>query len=128
MSKSESFWDHPIESLEQALSIKKQIAALQEKLGSLFGSHPPSLSGVQTKTKGKRTMSASARARIAAAQRARWAKKKGTAVPAKAVKNPKKKGKMSAQGRANIIAAQKARWAKAKKNIATAGQPKFKII
>jgi len=53
-------------------------------------------------------MSAGARAKIAAAQRARWAKAKGGAKPAA------KKYKMSAAGRARIIAAQKARWAKIK--------------
>ena len=67
-------------------------------------------------------MSRAGKAKIAAAQKARWAKVKGgsdtgnpddknaniTAAPAK----PKKKGKMSAKGRAAIVAAQKARWAK----------------
>jgi len=56
-------------------------------------------------------MSRSARAKIGAAQKARWAKvkKKSTAKPA-----AKKKRKMSAAGRAKIAAAAKARWAKAK--------------
>ena len=51
-------------------------------------------------------MSASARAKIAAAQRARWAKQKkagGTG-----------RRKMSAGARAKIAAAARARWAKAK--------------
>jgi hypothetical protein len=59
------------------------------------------------KKKGK--MSAAGRAAIRAAQKARWAKIKGTAKPAK-----KAKRKMSAAGRAAISAAAKARWAKAK--------------
>ena len=59
--------------------------------------------------RGKRTMSAEARERIAAAQRARWAKQKsGRGGAARA------KRKMSAEGRARIAAAQRARWAKAK--------------
>ena len=59
-------------------------------------------------------MSAEGRARIAAAQKARWAKAKvlKTAAPASAEKPAKRK--MSAAGRARIIAAQKARWAKVK--------------
>jgi hypothetical protein len=55
----------------------------------------------------RRTMSAKGRARIAAAQRARWAKVKGkpnAATPAKRT--------MSASARRKIAAAQRARWAK----------------
>jgi len=56
-------------------------------------------------------MSASARARIGAAQKARWAKVKGkTAVkPAGSSRR-----RMSPAARAKIAAAAKARWAKAK--------------
>jgi hypothetical protein len=32
-----SFWDHPIDKLEEALNLKKQIHALQSKLNSMFG-------------------------------------------------------------------------------------------
>jgi len=54
------------------------------------------------------TMSASGRARIAAAQRARWAKLKGQ----KGGSTSPKRRKMSASSIAKIRAAQKARWAK----------------
>ena len=59
----------------------------------------------------KRTMSPAARARIASAQRARWAKARqnGTARPVRA---KKKKRTMSPEARAKIAAAQKRRWAK----------------
>jgi hypothetical protein len=57
--------------------------------------------------KPRRKMSAKGRASIAAAQRARWAKAKGTVVP--------KKRTMSASARRKIAAAQKARWAKVKR-------------
>jgi hypothetical protein len=56
-------------------------------------------------------MSAAGRARIAAAQKARWAKIKGAKPAPKA---PAKKRTMSAAGRARISAAAKARWAKAR--------------
>jgi hypothetical protein len=62
-----------------------------------------------TKPAGGRRMSADARARIAAAQRARWAKAKGRAEPAAPAK---RKRRMSEEGRARIIAATKARWAR----------------
>ena len=56
----------------------------------------------------RKKMSAAGRRAIAAAQKARWAKVKTAAKPAK------KRKKMSAAGRARIAAFQKARWAKIK--------------
>jgi hypothetical protein len=56
----------------------------------------------------KRTISAAARARMAAAQKARWAKSK---LKTDVVK-PVKKFTMSPAARAKIAKAQKARWAK----------------
>lgn len=66
----------------------------------------------------RRAMSASARAKIAAAQRARWAKQKGKAVPRKAKTVPKKRAgrkPMSAAMRQKLSAMMKARWAAKKK-------------
>jgi hypothetical protein len=53
----------------------------------------------------KRTMSASARRKIAAAQRARWKKLKGQAAA------PKPKRHISAAGKKRIAAAARERWA-----------------
>jgi hypothetical protein len=62
-----------------------------------------------------RTISAEGKARIAAAQKARWAKLKGTNGPPKTVAcAPKKRRTMSAAARKKISAAQRARWAKVK--------------
>ena len=58
-------------------------------------------------------ISAAGRARIAAAQRARWAKVKAKGGEAKVVTMPKKRT-MSASARRRIAAAQRARWAKVK--------------
>lgn len=65
--------------------------------------------------RGPRKMSAAARARIGAAQRARWAKVKGQSGPSKTTtaKSPRRRT-ISAAGRRRIAAAQKARWAKAR--------------
>jgi hypothetical protein len=126
MSILDTFWNHPVEQLEKALHIRKQIAALQENLSAILGNHLPSFAAktpvaekAAAKSPGRRTLSPAARARIAAAQRARWAKSKGTsavkvAAVEKAAPAPKgrKKGGISTEGRARIIAAQKARWAK----------------
>ena len=66
----------------------------------------------------RRTMSASARAKIAAAQRARWAKQKGQSAPAKTTTAAKKRGgrkPMSPAMRKKLSAMMKARWAARKK-------------
>jgi hypothetical protein len=63
----------------------------------------------------RRTMSASAQAKIAAAQRARWAKQKGKAAPRAATTAPKKRTgrkSMSAAAKKRLSDLMKARWAK----------------
>jgi hypothetical protein len=74
------------------------------------------LNGTSTSRIG-RTLSASARARIAAAQRARWAKAKEVKVVSIA---SNKRRKLSSAAIARIRAAQKARWAKWRKQKRTA--------
>jgi hypothetical protein len=62
----------------------------------------------------RRTLSASARKKIAAAQRLRWAKVRArNVVPIKSSKPAKRT--MSASARRKIAAAQRARWAKVKR-------------
>lgn len=65
----------------------------------------------------RRKLSAAGRARIAAAQKARWAKAKGEKVVSIASRGRRK---ISAAALANIRAAQKARWAKWRKAKKTA--------
>jgi hypothetical protein len=103
-----------IEQLKQAVRIKEQIAQLERDLNSVLGSKNA------TAAPGKRSgMSPAARERIAAAQRARWAKVKGTSAGAKssAIKSEVSKPgprKMSPAARAKIAAAARARWARVK--------------
>jgi hypothetical protein len=60
----------------------------------------------------RRTMSASARARISAAQKARWAKQKGKSAPKKTTTAAKKSRRpMSPAARKKLSALMKARWA-----------------
>ena len=110
--------DVSIDQLRRALEIKEQIDALQSHLTSLLsGAIQNRQSKIHNGT-GRRTMSASARARIAAAQRARWGRQKGISSPS--IQNVKSKiqngarprRKMSAAGRAAIAAAARARWAR----------------
>jgi hypothetical protein len=72
--------------LRQALEYREQIESLQQKLEAIVGG-PDASSGSGTKPKrkvgrspGKRTISAEHRAKLAAAQKARWAKAKGTPI------------------------------------------------
>ena len=67
-----------------------------------------------SETKPRRTMSASGRKRIAAAQRARWAKVKASQKVVPIAQGQKRKRTMSASARRKIAAAQRARWAKVK--------------
>src|SRR5437762_11828513 len=60
---------------------------------------------------GPRKMSAAARARISASQKARWARARGR----KVVSIGPKRRRISAAGLARIRAAQRARWAKIRK-------------
>jgi outer membrane protein TolC len=101
---------------QQASRIEQAIAALVG-LGSPSPrrGRPPKASQPVRPTKPKgRTMSAAARAKIAAAQRARWAKQKGEAPTKKAATKQKKasgRKPMSAAMRKKLSAMMKARWA-----------------
>lgn len=95
--------------LRQAANIKEKIASLQNELSRYLGAPVTSSDGAP---KRKFRMSAAGRARIIAAQKARWAKVKSARHGAK----PAKKGKrtLSAAARAKIAAVARARWAKVK--------------
>ncbi len=104
-----------IQQLRQAANLKEKIVALEKQLSQLLGSTAKAVASPAPKKK-KGGMSAAGKARIAAAQKARWAKVKA-AKPAKVVKAAKpakKKFVMSAAAKAKISAAVKARWAKIK--------------
>jgi len=131
LQMSTSIWDHPIETIEKALHIRKQIEALKSSLTGILGGEqvgngkvakrrgrPPKPGSVGSPTvkdgrRGKR--SAATIAKMKAAQKARWAKKNGTIPAAEPVAKTGKKRTMSPEGRARIAAAQKARWARLKK-------------
>src|SRR6266496_3646313 len=83
---------------------RDRLDAAINALTSLSGNTPQT---GRSSTGGKRKVSALARRRMAAAQRARWAKAKGTST--------KPKRHISPAGLARIRAAQRARWAKVRK-------------
>ena len=96
--------------LREAADLQEKIAGLRTQLAAVLGGPAPTPVAAKP---GKRKMSASAIAKIRAAQKLRWAKIKGDkpAVKPAEAKLPKQGG-MSAEGRAKIAAAAKARWAK----------------
>jgi hypothetical protein len=112
--------------LHRALQLSEHIAKLEAELETVLSSNgtgPETGNGKlapELQGKGKRTMSPSARARIAEAQKSRWAKVKQAKPEAPGEAKPsakllKKKRAMSPEARARIVAAQKARWAKFRK-------------
>ena len=104
--------------------IDEKIAEIRNELGGRAQRHELSVSVTTDGAKPRRKMSASAKARIVAAQRKRWAafhKQQGAGATSAEKKAPVKKRTMSAAGRKAIAEATKKRWAafRAKKSAAT---------
>jgi hypothetical protein len=99
--------DTSLKNLEEALSIRRQINALQMRLTSLLATASP---GSASKL-GPRKTSTQTRAKIAAAMRARWAKRKAASIGKPAVK----KGGLTPAGRKRLSQLMKARWAARRK-------------
>jgi hypothetical protein len=96
-----------VQQLEQERArAAREVAQLDAALAALNGAH-----GNGTGTRGK--MSAAARARIGAAQRARWAKARDSKSQSRNGATAPKRT-MSPAARKRIAAAQRARWAKVK--------------
>jgi hypothetical protein len=106
-----------IAQLKRAIALTEQIETLRADIASLFSGSPKVSAPVTTAPVAKAKkggMSAEGRARVAAAQKARWAKVKGQkAAPVAAP--VKGKRTISAAHREKLKAAAKARWARAKK-------------
>ena len=96
-----------VQQLQRAITLKEKIEALEGELSQILGA--PATEAPARAVRRRPQISAAGRARIAAAQRARWAQIKGKAAPKVA---RKARRKLSAAGRAAIVAAAKARWAK----------------
>ena len=115
-----------IDRLKKAVEVAEQIEKLQSQLASILGDQPAvsaapvakvaKVAASKPAAKGKRTMSPEARERIAAAQRARWAKSRSAAVAKPAASAPAFKAKsgkrsLSPEAREKIAAAARRRWA-----------------
>jgi hypothetical protein len=108
---------------QQKTRIDAQIAELR----AILPGGSTEQAGTSETLKGKRRkMSAAGRARMAEAQRKRWAESKGHSASPSEKGTPKPKRKMSAAGKAAIVAATKKRWKAfhAAKNAGTSTVPK----
>jgi hypothetical protein len=103
--------DISLDSLEQALSIRRQMETLEKRVSTLLGGAP---STTALTHRGKRRMSPQARAKIAAATRARWAARKGRTT---AMRTAKKNGRLTPAGRKRLSQLMKARWAARRKAV-----------
>jgi hypothetical protein len=109
-----NIYDLTIKQLKRAAIIKQQIAELTKELGNIFG---PTGASSKPGRNSRRAMSARARRKIAAAQKARWAKLRDSAPAARSARLHAKtaKKRMSPAARANLSAKLKAFWASKKK-------------
>ncbi len=103
--------DLSLRELERAVGIRRKIDALERQYSGLFGGKTGG--GAARSGRRGRRMSASARAKIAAAARARWAKIKGRSGAGK--KGAKRKGGLTPAGRRKLSQMMKARWAARRK-------------
>ena len=92
-------------------SVLKHLEQERTRLAAHLQQLNSAIAALNGRSQSNRRISAAGRARIAAAQRARWAKVKGS----KVVPITRKRRKMSPSAIARIRAAQKARWAKWRK-------------
>jgi hypothetical protein len=95
--------DISVKDLQEAISIRQQIDNLEQRLSSLLRGTPQP---VRPAT-GQRYFSPSTRAKLSAAARARWAKRRGGA----GATPTKRKGQLTPAGRRRLSELMKARWA-----------------
>ncbi len=86
-------------------------ASIRELRAMLPGNHPDGTPAAMVPIRKRRALSASARKRIAEAQRKRWAASRKEAAPKTTAGASKPKRQLSAAGRKRIIEATKKRWA-----------------
>ena len=109
--------DISVKTLQEAISIRRQIDNLEKRLSSLLVRAPGKPAAgrihlaVPLPPTGGRYFSPATRAKLAAAARARWARKRGATTPAPR----KRKGQLTPAGRRKLSQLMKARWAARRK-------------
>lgn len=104
--------DISVKDLQEAISIRQQIDNLQRRLSSLLRGAPQTPTGPAASPASGRFFSPATRAKLAAAARARWAKRRGTGTAAAPAKG---KGQLTPAGRKKLSLLMKARWAARRK-------------
>jgi len=99
--------DISVKTLQEAISIRQQIENLEKRLSSILAGAPAK----PTAATGGRYFSPATRAKLAAAARARWARKRGATTPVPR----KRKGQLTPAGRRKLSQLMKARWAARRK-------------
>ena len=100
--------DISVKTLQEAISIRRQIENLEKRLSSILAGAPAK----PTAPTGGRYFAPETRAKLAAAARARWARQRAatTAAPTR-----KRKGQLTPAGRRKLSQLMKARWAARRK-------------
>jgi hypothetical protein len=107
LTEAMNLFDLSVTQLKRAAAIKEHIEALNKELRSIIGGSATSGAAPANKP----TMSAAVKKKIAAAQKARWAKLKGSKPAMLSVKPTAKPNKMSSATRAKLSSKLKAYWA-----------------
>ncbi|MDB6032202.1 MAG: hypothetical protein JWM16_2540 [Verrucomicrobiales bacterium] len=100
--------------IAKAAQLKERIETLQAELDHLVGQGTSTPITAPSRPAGKRDMSAAGKTRIAAAQKARWAKFNEDKGSGGSAPETKPKRTMSPAAKAKIAAAARKRWKKAK--------------
>ncbi|PYJ28680.1 MAG: hypothetical protein DME90_07085 [Verrucomicrobia bacterium] len=100
--------DISVKTLQEAISIRRQIDDLEKRLSSILAGAPARA----VAPRGGRYFSPGTRAKLSAAARARWARQRGTAT---AAPTRKKNGQITPAGRRKLSQLMKARWAARRK-------------
>jgi hypothetical protein len=112
---SKTFWDHPIETIEKVLHIRRQIEALERNLNEIYSGTVPHVTSKKVDGRNEKR-SAVTHAKMADAQNARWVKKNAASPAAPAVEAAKQERVARAASQETNAAAENARWSKKEMN------------
>ena len=107
--------DISVKDLQEAISIRQQIDNLQRRLSSLLRGAPQRPTGTTAPAAAGRFFSPATRAKLSAAARARWAKRRSTGTGTGAAAPATRKGQLTPAGRRKLSQLMKARWAARRK-------------
>ena len=107
--------DISVKDLQEAISIRQQIDNLQRRLSSILRGAPQTATAPAASSASGRFFSPATRAKLAAAAKARWARRRGTTTTTTAAAPAKSRGQLTPAGRRKLSQLMKARWAARRK-------------